>query len=174
MSAAWEPFDPEGRPVGGEVLYDLRVDPGWLRGRLVMALGVLSFVPVTVMLAAGETGTTVLVGCAAVAAALDLLYATWWRSALGRTRLRITTQEVVLEGPRQGAVRLPVADVGTVNLLPRSGGDGPFGAYATVTVYRGSGGARRAAKILLPTGTIWRHGDDIEAALDRAHAPLAR
>jgi hypothetical protein len=172
VSASWEPFDPEGRPIRGEVLYDLRVDPGWLRGRLVMALGLMTVAPIAATVVSGETSATALIVCGAAVVALDVIYAAWWRRALSRTRLRITTAEVVLEGARRGAVRVPVAAVGTINVLPRSGGDGPFGAYAAITVYRDTGGARRVAKILLPTGTIWRTRDDVDAALDQAQAPL--
>ena len=172
MSEPWEPFDRDGSPVRGEVLCDVRAAPDWLRRRLATALAVIAVSPIVVVFGSGVRSPLPFVVCGAVVVVLDVAYAAWWRATLSRTRLRITTAEVVLDsGPRRG-VRLPVADVEQVTLLPRGTAAGSLGAYATVRVHREADGAVRSAKIFLPTDDLWEAGDAIDAALELAQAPF--
>ena len=167
MSKPWEPFDPAGRPVGGDVLYELRADPGWLRGRLAMILAIIAVVPFAAAVASGA-GLVAYLIAGAVVVVCDVAYAAWWRGAMSPTRLRITTAEGVLEGGRGGAVRIPVGDVESIDVLPGGTTTGPFGALVSVMVTRESDGETRGARTYLPADVVENVDELIQAALDRA------
>lgn len=167
MSKPWESFDPAGRPVVGDVLYELRADPGWLRGRLALILAIIAVVPFAAAVASGA-GLVAYLIAGAVVVVCDVAYAAWWRGAMSRTRLRITTAEVVLEGVRGGGVRIPVGDVESIDVLPGGTTTGPFGALVGVVVTRESDGETRSARTYLPADVVENVDELIQAALDRA------
>jgi len=151
----------------GEVLYELRADPGWLRGRLALFLAIIAVIPLAAAVGGGG-GLAAFLIAGAVAVVCDVAYATWWRTALGRARLRITTAEVVLEGLRGGAVRIPVDDVESIDVLPGATTTGALGSLVTVMVTRESDAETRSARTYLPVAALKDVDELIEAALDRA------
>ncbi len=167
MSKPWESFGPEGRPVVGNVLYELRADPGWLRGRLAMILAIIAVLPLVAAVASGA-GLVAYANAAAVVVVCDVAYAAWWKGTMSRTRLRITTAEVVLEGVRGGGVRIPVGEVESIDVLRPGMTTGPLGVLVSVMVTRESDGATRNARTYLPADVVVDVDELIEAALDQA------